>query len=61
MKVTIMWFCFSEALSWLMEEDWEGEGTVAELLEEELPLVTEELEEDDREAVKRYLGLEQAG
>jgi len=44
---------------WLMEEAWEGEGTLAELLEEELPLVREELEEDDREAVKRYLGLDQ--
>lgn len=48
-----------ELPDWLLEECWEGEGTVSELLEVDLPLLTDELDSDDREAISRYLGLDE--
>lgn len=47
-----------ELPEWLLEEAWEGEGTVKDLIEEDLPLVEAELELDDRESISRYLGLD---
>lgn len=42
---------------WLIEEAWEGEGNVWELMEEELPVVRAALDPDALQAARRYLGL----
>lgn len=45
-----------ELPDWLIEEAWEGEGNILDILVEELPMVEEVLEPENIEALKKYLG-----